>query len=392
MLLVKYFLTRIQPVICQLFLTAGFVLLVTTSVRAEPIIPNPIVALPGYSVEDAANSVSYDPATGKYSTNALGYYINAVYNLLLIGGAIIAITMIVIAGVQYTLAQGDTGRVQKAKEKIKNAIIGIVIMLLAYNIVLLLDPRAVLFYPLDNLFIDKQEDSSDSNTGEPDGTDNDSSYVGAEGDLVTLPIKGTDFYSATSSVLIASDVLKALELAAAEYKKATGHNLKITSAARSLEKQASLFVANCPLKNGLPKCKVQTCDPTGRADSETFNSDAEFQEFVLTQGVIESCPHTSGVALDIWPDTSLGNFQASTYDMSRMISALTQNGFCRLKSEAWHFELDVRKMSNSCSTSNSDILSRYPEALYCATFDFDDRCCISPANAYKRSDVKWCGQ
>ena len=48
---------------------------------------------------------------------------------------IVAVIMIIIGGVNYTMSQGDTQKIQKAKNTIMYGIIGLVITLLAFAIV-----------------------------------------------------------------------------------------------------------------------------------------------------------------------------------------------------------------------------------------------------------------
>lgn len=57
--------------------------------------------------------------------------INMVFGLI----GIIAVIMIIIGGVNYTLSQGDSTKVQKAKNTILYGVIGLVVVLLAFAIV-----------------------------------------------------------------------------------------------------------------------------------------------------------------------------------------------------------------------------------------------------------------
>lgn len=57
--------------------------------------------------------------------------INMVFGVI----GIIAVIMIIIGGVNYTMSQGDSTKVQKAKNTILYGIIGLVVVLLAFAIV-----------------------------------------------------------------------------------------------------------------------------------------------------------------------------------------------------------------------------------------------------------------
>ncbi len=54
--------------------------------------------------------------------------------LLLIAGAV-AVIVIVVGGIQYTLSAGDEKRTKTAKDTITNAVIGLVIAIMAFAIV-----------------------------------------------------------------------------------------------------------------------------------------------------------------------------------------------------------------------------------------------------------------
>ena len=61
--------------------------------------------------------------------------ISIVTNLLLGIAGSIAVIFIIVGGIQYATSAGDDGRVQSAKNTILNAVIGLVITVMAYAIV-----------------------------------------------------------------------------------------------------------------------------------------------------------------------------------------------------------------------------------------------------------------
>lgn len=61
--------------------------------------------------------------------------ITTVINTILIILGIIAVVMIIIGGIRYTLSGGDSGAVQSAKNTILYAVVGLVIAILAFAIV-----------------------------------------------------------------------------------------------------------------------------------------------------------------------------------------------------------------------------------------------------------------
>lgn len=61
--------------------------------------------------------------------------ISTILNVVFGVVGIVAVIMIIIGGVNYTMSQGDTQKIQKAKNTIMYGIIGLVIVLLAFAIV-----------------------------------------------------------------------------------------------------------------------------------------------------------------------------------------------------------------------------------------------------------------
>lgn len=72
--------------------------------------------------------------------DSLPDYINAAYNFLLPVAALLAVVMLMIAGLQYMLARGDAGRIGKAKDRIRNAVTGIILLLAAATMAEFIDP------------------------------------------------------------------------------------------------------------------------------------------------------------------------------------------------------------------------------------------------------------
>jgi hypothetical protein len=81
---------------------------------------------------------------GSLDINWLGEYITGVYKYLLSIGTIIAIVFVMIGGLQYAFAggHGDTG---KAKTRIRNAIVGLVLLLFVYFILWTINPNTTFF-------------------------------------------------------------------------------------------------------------------------------------------------------------------------------------------------------------------------------------------------------
>ena len=73
-------------------------------------------------------------------------YINLLYTYSLGVAALIAVVMIMIGGAQYIVgARGNTEEVSKAKDRIRNAVVGLVLLLSAYLVLATVNPNLVKF-------------------------------------------------------------------------------------------------------------------------------------------------------------------------------------------------------------------------------------------------------
>jgi len=75
------------------------------------------------------------PPTGLTGPSDFGSIATTVTNVLLGFAGALAVIFIVIGGIMYATSAGNDSQVQKAKSTITNAVIGLIITLLAYAIV-----------------------------------------------------------------------------------------------------------------------------------------------------------------------------------------------------------------------------------------------------------------
>lgn len=120
-----------------------------------PVIPVLGVKIPGLEFGDVTKeSVIIDgKPTEVISSNFIGSYVQAIYAYLISIGAIIAVIVLMIAGMEWMLARGDETKLGKAKTRIKNALIGMVLLLSAFTIAYLIDPNTVIFENLNIQYI-----------------------------------------------------------------------------------------------------------------------------------------------------------------------------------------------------------------------------------------------
>ncbi|MCR4311797.1 MAG: pilin, partial [Candidatus Uhrbacteria bacterium] len=102
-----------------------------------------------YCYAESSGSIDLGVDIGSMdSASDIGEYIVAAYDWLIPAAALIAVTMMMIGGLQYALARGKSAYIDKGKKRIANAIAGLVLLLSAYVIAKLIDPRLISFEPL----------------------------------------------------------------------------------------------------------------------------------------------------------------------------------------------------------------------------------------------------
>ena len=68
-------------------------------------------------------------------------YVAAVYRFGMMTVGLVALGVIVFAGIEYTVSAGNAPRQEDAMDRIKNAIFGIILLLGAYFVLYTIDPR-----------------------------------------------------------------------------------------------------------------------------------------------------------------------------------------------------------------------------------------------------------
>lgn len=181
------------------------------------------IDIPTVTFSDVLETVGEDGAT-YLSINYLGDYIAGVYKYLLGISTTIAIVMLMVSGLQWSLGGQSTEAVGKAQARIKNAVTGLVLLLSAYLILFTVNPNLIKLtfpklkliqeVPLDNLVesdADAAQCSSGNLTGVNDFQDCMLSTYGAsksQVELVTIKYKNRSYQV---HKLMAEDFQKALD-------------------------------------------------------------------------------------------------------------------------------------------------------------------------------------
>ena len=157
-------MTRRLPILLLTLLWLGFFCLTSPalaqdSTSTNDLVPNLSIDIPGVSFSSILSE------GGVLQINFLQDYIAGVYKFLLGIGTLITIVMIMIGGLQYTLAAG-TGDVKKAQERIRNAVTGLTLLLCVYLILASINPQLVIFKPLRVLNVEGLELEKGINSNE----------------------------------------------------------------------------------------------------------------------------------------------------------------------------------------------------------------------------------
>jgi cytochrome bd-type quinol oxidase subunit 2 len=71
---------------------------------------------------------------GNIPTNSANAVLNGALNIFYVASGVVAVVVIIIAGYMYVTSQGDSAAVAKAKNAILYAVIGLVVILLAFGV------------------------------------------------------------------------------------------------------------------------------------------------------------------------------------------------------------------------------------------------------------------
>ncbi len=291
-----------------------------------PTIPILSVPIPGVTFSAPVET------NGTISVNFIGQYVNGVYTYLLGFAATVAIVMIMIGGLQYVMAAGS-GDVKKARARIGNAVVGLVLLLFVTTILATVNPETTFFKSLNLTAIPPDpwelETADDSITGV---------------NLVTTFVSINEPNITGNGVhQIPSDFGDSIAHVAQNMAK-LNMGISISSSFRTKEEQISTIKKHCWNAPG----------------SDTCNPKPGQSKACIMPGLDPArCPHTSGRAIDMWGTKNGSQCIMQSQCMAdlpscfknpcqaALIREMKSEGFCVLASEPWHFERP--KMSSTCN-------------------------------------------
>lgn len=322
---------------------------------------------------------------GEVTSNYLGEYIQAALNFVFPAASLLAIVIMMIGGIEYILARGDPGKITTATTHLKQAVTGIILLFGAFTIAQVVDPNFLTYDSINVTYIDKSE------WYEPE-IYSEIIVPGEEISGEVEMIRGEYVLNWAEDGYLNPAAVDALETASNAFFQNEGVRIKVTSARRTVTKQAEMFYDNC-LSNSTRSCSVLTCNPasgtgiiTGSSSGYTLAGELSgvtdrttIINTIVSHANLANCPHTSSIAVDVWCDDGGKEWAHEPNCQKALSEAMVANGFCRISAEAWHFELNSMHVCGDCSTANTYSYTvhgtTYSPDLSCAKWDYKNNKC-----------------
>ncbi len=119
--------------------------------------PDEVYDVPDLGVE--IPGLEFTPAVkeeGAVTSNYLGEYINAVLQIVLPAASLLAVVYIMIGGLQYIMARGKPASITKAKDRLRNAVVGIVLLFGAIAMAQAVNPEFLTYESLTVSYVDPE--------------------------------------------------------------------------------------------------------------------------------------------------------------------------------------------------------------------------------------------
>jgi hypothetical protein len=297
----------------------------------------------------------------KITVPYLAEYISGIYNYLILIAGVVAATLSVIGGFQYLTAGGDAGKVKAAKERITNAVAGVILLLGAYTILKLVSPALTDLKGLEIPVVkmipaltaveiteyadvntpqtggrrgnfafcrDTEECRQKCDSGEKPGT----SWGGGSEEIIVIPSStGLNGGGRRADAQLVAALQKAGEAADAQ-----GYRIDVKSGWRTSDQQFN-SVCNMIKKGDTATLGDSVAWPGSSNHEQGLAVDVELYKKSTGEKVVGSrdCAGQEAGTL-------------ATPEMSKVLDKLmTDAGFARYKNEIWHFDFGTAA-SNSC--------------------------------------------
>lgn len=308
----------------------------------KPVIFTPQVSIPG-SIQFGGKIFSINQGQDiQVNSELLAKYIAVLFNWLIGAIGVIVVAYMAFGGMQWLAAAGSADGINKAKETIRDSMIGLLLVVSSYSVLYFINPRLVGFNFLEVTRIGRIEliaDGVEPEGGYPSGSlSSTGDKCDAEQEVISFP-GGTSGLTVTASNRRLKPVTKDKLISAASIALNQGYTLEATSMFRTYAQQEYLY--NC--------YQTKSCNGGNAAAKPDC----------------KTAPHMNGIAVDVCivtPEIDTCSYIKQMYNDGKNAGAnsaklavaqkklqeiMKQAGFNRFCGEWWHFEA-VNWTSNIC--------------------------------------------
>lgn len=287
----------------------------------------PRIEMPNLEIDGIANltKVTKASCTGAGESERCGYpwigeYISGLYKYSIGIIGMLAAVVIMYGGILWIVAGGNQSTVGEAKKWIEGALVGLFLAFGSYLILYTVNPSLTVFNPISVKMINVTK--MDDLPKFPEENITNGSMPDSATVVASTKVVGNPGGKQLSAVMTASVQEAGQQMATEGFG-----GVIITDGLRSVEGQLKAMKDNCPAK-------------------ATRSSDCTPPTCLIITGASD-CPHTTGRAIDLWGSNKDGSQCAAGSDCQNRLTAIMRSkGFCKLDSEAWHFEKP--QMSKAC--------------------------------------------
>ncbi len=208
-------------------------------IKFQPIVPSLLINIPTFKGFSNAG-VSAADEEGYVYPPFIGQYFGAIYKWAILVGALIATIMIMFGGMMYLLSAGNPTKIEEAKSRITNALLGLFLILGSYTLLYLINPDLVKFKSLKILAIQPEYSGEDDPGAEDDASSGSTSSVAG---LTAIPT--TNYIKNSQQKQARPDVVAALQKAIEKY----AGDVSVNDGYRDAATQWQKVKKNCVCKN-----------------------------------------------------------------------------------------------------------------------------------------------
>ena len=265
----------------------------------------PLAPLPGF-LDDKGNVIPFETDPDK-NPCAFGKYMNIMIKLLIGIAAVLAVLMIVIGGLEYMTSELMNTK-EQGRERINNAILGLVIALGSWALLNTLNPKLL------DVCLDKLPEAKITIMDEGAESPEDAAQDDASAPTGPAPLCPEGIQRTRSGMFACGSIAQKLD---GMIDAARSAGLNITGGGyRTVEAQRALRIKNC---GGNETDRSATCRPP--------------------TAIPGASRHNNGLAFDLKCEGSLIRHNDNACFKWLKTNAITF-GFNNLKSEQWHWSID----------------------------------------------------